>query len=245
MKRTPQQVGPYTVHVRTLLSDASRPTILLVHGLGVSGDYFIPYARALADSFTVYIVDLPGYGKTPKPKQPLSITALANIVIEFTKLNGIEGATVMGQSMGCQIVTQALAITPRLFSKVILVGPTSNKNERTLALHGWRLTQDTFREPLKANVIVFTNYVRMGIRRYLKTAQFMLRHRIEDDLPGISVPILFVRGVHDPIAPSDWLSYLQSITPNASMVEIANAAHLAQYKKAAVLAAMTKEFIET
>src|SRR5262249_17345979 len=41
---------------------ADRPTVVLVHGLGVSGTYMVPTAQRLAVDHAVYVPDLPGYG---------------------------------------------------------------------------------------------------------------------------------------------------------------------------------------
>lgn len=223
----------------------SNPPAVLIHGIGVSSEYFVPYAKKLASNFKVYALDLPGYGKTPKPKQPLTIEELADVVISFMTDNKIQNSVIVGQSMGCQIVTHAAVKMPRLFSKVILLSPTVNKEERSVLKQGWRLCQDTFNEPVSANITVFRNYIRMGIRRYLITARYMVRDRIEKTLARVTVPVLVVRGEKDPIVPKNWADFLSRTTPNGSMVELASAPHLLQMESPKEAAHITKEFINS
>jgi len=57
------------------------PAIVMVHGIGVSGDYFLPFARVLAPLRQVHLLDLPGYGTTPKPSRPLNVPELADVAV--------------------------------------------------------------------------------------------------------------------------------------------------------------------
>ena len=241
MERIPMKIGSHVIHLRKLVS-GYKPAIVLVHGLGVSGDYYIKYAEELKSYFDVYIVDLPGYGKTPKPAKPLTIQELADVVTSFINESYISNSIIVGQSMGCQIVSHAAAKAPLLFSKVMLLAPTSNSKERTLFLQGFRLWQDTFHESLKVNFIVFTNYARMGLRRFLITSRYMVEDHIEETVKKIKLPILIVSGSKDKIAPKEWAEFLASTAPDGKVVEIVSAPHLLQYQKPKELVRITLEF---
>jgi hypothetical protein len=57
------------MHARMSEGPASEgsPTVVLVHGLVVSGRYMLPTLRHLAPSCKVYAPDLPGFGRSEKP----------------------------------------------------------------------------------------------------------------------------------------------------------------------------------
>lgn len=241
-KRLPLQFRGHTIHLRKIVS-GHETSIILIHGLGVSGDYYLAFAQTLKQYYDVYIVDLPGYGKTPKPKRPLTIKQLADIVVDFAASITSEKVVIMGQSMGSQIVAHAITDRPDLFQKAVLLAPTSNMNERTVLLQGFRLWQDTFLEPLTINMIVFTNYIRMGVRRFLITSRYMVDDHIEQTLQKNTVPLLIIRGVNDKIVPQDWTNYLIKITPFSKFESIAEAAHLLHYKKPARLTELCRIFI--
>jgi len=243
IKRIPFAVGPYTVHLRTLLSH-KRTTIILVHGLGVSSDYYVKFAQHLAPFYNVIMIDLPGYGKTPKPEKPLTIPQLAEILNTYITISQLTDVVAVGQSMGCQIVAHAARLSPDLFKKIVLLSPTTNNKERSVLIQSFRLFQDTFHEPLQINLIVFKNYLRMGIRRFIITSKFMVLHRIEHALTHVSIPVLLVGGSRDKIVPKRWLKHLVALTPNARAVEMPTAPHLLQYTHPEELTAITKGFID-
>ena len=57
-------VNGHRLYARISKVDSRRMSapVVLVHGWGVSGSYFIPLAERLAGSFDVYLPDLPGHG---------------------------------------------------------------------------------------------------------------------------------------------------------------------------------------
>lgn len=191
--------------------------MLLIHGLGVSGDYYLPVAKLLAPYYDVYILDLPGYGKTPKPVRPLTVMELSKVVVDYVQMTRIVGCVIVGQSMGSQIVANAVTLAPSLFSKMILIAPTVNDKERILFKQGFRLFQDTFYEKFSVNGIVFKNYIRMGIRRFLITSKYMIDDHIEDVLETVLIPTLILRGQQDKIVPYEWVEKLGRITKHSSV----------------------------
>lgn len=236
-------IGRYEVHVRKAVQ-GDRPSVLLVHGLGVSGDYYEKLAGALEGFCDVYVIDLPGYGTTPKPKKPLNISDLANIISAYVNELNLEGCVIIGQSMGTQIAAHALVQNPALYGGAIMVAPTANRDERTLWLQGVRLLQDTFRETFADNLVVFKNYARMRPLRFLKTARFMVNDRPEEVIARVQVPLLFVYGSKDVIAPKKWVEYLAGTAVNGRVREMRGMPHLMHSKDPHGLAVLVKEFLD-
>ena len=243
MNRQPILIGEQTIHLRKIVSN-HQTSIILVHGIGVSGDYYIQFAQQLSKDYDVYIIDLPGYGKTPKPVKVLSIRQLSDVVLQYIDQAGLSNVIIVGHSMGCQVVAHAAADRPNIFKKVVLLAPTINKNERSIFKQAFRLLQDTFHEPPIANLIVFVNYLRMGIVRYLTTTRFMMADHIETTLSSNTVPILIIRGSADKIVPLDWTRWLSSVVPFSNVAEIKDAPHLLQYKRPHRLTKLCIDFIE-
>lgn len=243
MKRIPIKLGSHIIHLRTIVTGTRQP-VVLVHGLGVSGTYFIPFAKELARQYDVYIIDLPGYGKTPKPRRALTIIELAELVTSFIKTQNLPEVIAIGQSMGCQIVAQACVTHPALFKKAVLLAPTVNDKERSVLTQALRLAQDTLHEPLPVTSIVLSDYLRMGIARYLTTSRYMVEDHIEDTLKHCQIPIHIVRGRQDKIVPHDWFTLLSHLAAVQQATEIPNAPHLLHYKKPKELMHLCRQFIE-
>jgi pimeloyl-ACP methyl ester carboxylesterase len=57
----------------------------------------------------------------------------------------------------------------------------------------------------------------------------MLGYRMEDDLPRISVPVIVIRGVRDPIARPPWVAALASRARCGRAVSVEGARHLVMH----------------
>ena len=66
--------------------------------------------------------DLPGFGRSPKPKETLSIEELGTALNHFMDALGIEQAVVVGNSLGCAITAELIEEAPEKVSKAVMVG---------------------------------------------------------------------------------------------------------------------------
>lgn len=235
-------VGGHAVGVRGTFAP-ERPPIVLVHGIGMSGEYFLPYADVLAATHDVYALDLPGYGRTPKPARALTVPELGEVVAGVVMALGLDAPVVVGHSMGCQIVADAIADHPGLCAGYILIGPTVDPAARSLPAQGLRLLRDSLVEPPASNAVVLRNYLRMGPLRYLRTARYMLADRIEETILGCTVPGLVVRGTRDPIASAEWVRLLVHLAPDADLLEIPGGPHNVHHNRPHDLAAACAPFL--
>ena len=89
-------------HVRR---GAGRP-LLLVHGLGSSGQSWETITDGLAAEREVIAVDLPGFGRTPPLRGEVSIATLTDAVTSFIHEQGLAGVDTVGSSMGARIVLE-------------------------------------------------------------------------------------------------------------------------------------------
>ncbi|MVT25761.1 alpha/beta fold hydrolase [Nesterenkonia alkaliphila] len=236
------RAGGHILHVRGTFS-AQGPPIVLVHGIGMSGEYFLPYAEALAATHDVYALDLPGYGKTPKPDRALTVPELGEVVAEAIASLGLDSPVVVGHSMGCQIVAQTVSRHSELCAGYILIGPTVDPAARSLPAQAWRLLRDSMREPLLSNAVIFRNYLRMGPLRYLRTSQYMLADRLDETIQTCAVPGLIIRGARDPIASHDWVRQLSRLAPDARALEVPDGPHALQHNRPQELLAACRPFL--
>ncbi|MFI7482938.1 alpha/beta fold hydrolase [Kocuria sp. M1R5S2] len=241
LRRRRVAVGPVVVDVRGTF-DRARPPVVLVHGIGMSSRYFLRLADALAPTHDVYALDLPGCGTAPGPRRPLTVPELAEVLAGALPALGLERPVVVGHSMGCQVVVDAVAAAPGLCSGWVLIGPTVDPAARRLAAQAWRLLLDTLREPPATNAVILRDYLRMGPVRYLRTARHMLRDRIEESIHGCAPPGLVVRGERDPIAPRDWTRRLAAAA-GARFLEIPGGAHAVQHTGPREVAAACRPFL--
>ena len=97
----------------------ARPLVLL-HGLFGSARNWQSQARALADEYRVLAMDLRNHGESPWV-ETMSYREMAEDVASFLTREGLEGATVMGHSMGGKTAMVLALEQGELVSRLIVV----------------------------------------------------------------------------------------------------------------------------
>jgi pimeloyl-ACP methyl ester carboxylesterase len=200
---------------------------VLVHGIGVGFSYFRRLASLLAEHGPVHVLELPGFGRTPKPPRVLTVEEHAELVVALLRTLA-RPVVLVGQSMGCQIVLEAALRAPELVERVVAIGPVTDPDERTATMQALRLMQDVLGETPAANRAVFSEYLRCGPRRYLATLPSMLAYDTEGAAAALTRPTLLVRGAQDPICRRPWARRLRARLAVGRLVEIPGGHHNAQ-----------------
>ena len=82
--------------------------LLLINGLGASVEMLVTLEEQLSAVAHTIAVELPGAGRSPTPRRPLSIASMAKLLAELLDELGHEQADVLGFSLG-GIVAQQLS----------------------------------------------------------------------------------------------------------------------------------------
>ena len=159
---------------------------VLVHGLGMSHEYWDGLAEVLEATGTVYALDLPGFGDAPEPREPLGMAESGELIAELIAAEGLDRPVLVGHSTGAQVVAETAARHPELVDSLVLIGPTVNPRERTLAKQTARFLQDVAVLNPKAFAQGVASYAEAGPRWYVRNLRPMLEHRIELALPEIA-----------------------------------------------------------
>jgi pimeloyl-ACP methyl ester carboxylesterase len=239
------EVQGLAVHARVSVDAvlSGTPAVVLVHGLGVSSRYMVPTARQLAPQYRVYAPDLPGFGKSAKPSHVLNIAELTDALVAWMGSVGLDRAVMLGNSMGCQIIADCAVRYPKCVERAVLVGPTMDSHGRTALRHAWRLLRDTPREAPSQPFVVAADYLQAGLLRAWCTLQYALADRIEEKLPHVRVPVLVVRGEHDPIVPQRWAAEVARLLPRSRLVVIPGGAHTVNYSSPLELVRVVRPFL--
>jgi pimeloyl-ACP methyl ester carboxylesterase len=96
------------------------PTLLCLHGLGGSTQFFSRIGPALADRVQVVAFDFPGAGQSDVPPA-ITFDRLASVTVEIARtLTGPVG--ILGHSMGTIVGLEAIRQAPGLASGLLAVG---------------------------------------------------------------------------------------------------------------------------
>jgi pimeloyl-ACP methyl ester carboxylesterase len=224
---------------RATVSTKAEPAssaFVLIHGIGVSHRYFSRLHRHLGRTHTVASIDLPGFGGVPKPPLDPDVPAMAAALADAIAALDLGRVVLVGHSMGVQWAVETALQRPELVSVVVAIGPVADVEHRTAAAQGRSLMIDTLGEPPGVNAIVFVEYMRCGIRWYLRQLRHMLAYATEERVTQLSVPLLIIRGADDPIAGLRWCRLLRRQAPDASLVLVPGHHHLVQQSAPAAVA---------
>ena len=98
------------------------PPVFFVHGLGGSWRNWLENIPALHKNHRVVALDLPGFGTSPMPPEPVSIHSYGDLIVAFADKIGLGPETALvGHSMGGFIATEAVIEAPERFSSLTLV----------------------------------------------------------------------------------------------------------------------------
>lgn len=113
--------GGYRLHYFEAGPDEGAP-LLLVHGLGARGEDWSKLLPALAASgFHIYAPDLPGYGRSSRPKDAsYSITMEENAVVAFAQAVHLPHAFVGGWSMGGWVAMKMALDHPEMVDRLVV-----------------------------------------------------------------------------------------------------------------------------
>jgi len=96
------------------------PPLVLLHGLFGSNDNLGRIARALADRFTIYAMDLRNHGRSPHG-EAMDYPTLAGDVATTMAAHGLERAAVLGHSMGGKAAMQLSLTEPDRIARLVVV----------------------------------------------------------------------------------------------------------------------------
>jgi pimeloyl-ACP methyl ester carboxylesterase len=115
--------------------DPDKPPVLLLHGIGRSLEDWAPQYQRLATAYRVIALDIPGFGFTARPGEPITLPALARGVVDTLDTLGEQRPLhVIGNSLGGAIALQLLVLQPERVASLVLVNSAGFGREVTILL---------------------------------------------------------------------------------------------------------------
>lgn len=133
---TPAYVSVDGRRIRVRLDgDPDNPPILLLHGVGRSLEDWAAQWERLAGAHHVITLDIPGFGFSSRPSEPVTLAALAQGVADTLDALGERRALhVIGNSLGGAVALQLLVLQPHRVASLVLVNSAGFGREVTMLL---------------------------------------------------------------------------------------------------------------
>ncbi|HEY4977475.1 MAG TPA: alpha/beta hydrolase [Gaiellaceae bacterium] len=244
----------------------SKGTLVLLHGLGGSGEDWAAAAKLLAKDFTVRALDLPGSARGPRPGTGYEIGPLARWVLGKI---GQKPVLLAGHSLGGRVAGEMAALAPDRVRALALVSPLGSAPYGILDRLKWKamsrrallesVPESSLRSaagygfavhgPGRAGFVARTLATQSGpggkhtAHAAEKYVDGVLAARpLAERLKGTSMPLLLVTGARDPLAPSEELRAILDARPDATLLEMPGIGHYALLEDPPRLARALRDF---
>jgi pimeloyl-ACP methyl ester carboxylesterase len=109
----------------SILTAGAGDAVVLIHGLGATKGSFLPTVAALAGSFRLIALDLPGFGDSVKPlRAAYHAPFFARSVIHLLDALELERAHVIGNSMGGRVALELGLRYPERVRRLVMLSPS-------------------------------------------------------------------------------------------------------------------------
>lgn len=263
------QAGPYRTRYLHA-GNASKPTLLLLHGITGHAEAYARNLQAHGEHFNVYAIDFIGHGYSTKPDHPLEIKHYIEQVNLFLDAIGVEKAYFSGESLGGWVTARYAMDYPERVERIALntMGGTMANPEVMERLYtlSMEAAKDPSWERVKARLEWLMADPSMVTDDLIKTRQEIFqqpgwlaaceanmalqnleirkRNMLSDeDLRTVKAPALVVWTTKDPSGPVDEGRRIAGLIPNGSLAVIENAGHWPQYEQTEIFNKIHLDFL--
>jgi pimeloyl-ACP methyl ester carboxylesterase len=243
--------------------------IVLVHGTPSWSYVWRNVAPVLAERFSVYLLDLLGYGDSERrEQQDISITAQGRLLSELLEHWGLEAPGLVGHDIGAATVLRAHLVEGRAADRIALLDAVALNPWNTPTTVHMRTHLDTYRTmPMHVYEEVVKAHLRTAVHRPLddqalaaylapwqgKDGQAAYFRKIaqwtDDDvgaleplLPTLRVPVRILWGEDDRWLDRSVADRLRALTRDAELRLIPDAGHFSPEDAPAAVARELLEF---
>lgn len=129
--------------------------VVLVHSLepGSSSILFEPLAMELSENHTVYLLDLPGYGLSDKPKMTYTSYFYVHMLSDFVEQVVGHPAYVIADASSCAFTAIACNSQPDLYQGLIFFNPPTAAEENMTPTWGLKILRSILEWPLLGTLV--------------------------------------------------------------------------------------------
>lgn len=212
----------------------SGPPLLLLHGNGEDGTYFVHQVEEFSRDFTVYAIDTRGHGQSPRGGAPFTISQFADDLLAFMDRQGLPRADILGFSDGGNI---ALIFALRHPDRV-----------RRLILNGANLDPKGVKPLVQLPIVLGYHFASLPKSPKAKARAELLGLMVNEphidpaELGKLSMPVLVIAGTRDMIR-ENHTRLIANRIPNARLVLIPGD-HFIANKAPAAFDRAVRQFLE-
>lgn len=181
------------------------PPLLLLHGNGEDGSYFVHQMDAFSLHYTVYAIDTRGHGSSPRGDAPFTMEQFAQDLLAFMDGEAMQKANILGFSDGGNIALTFALAHPDRVDRLILNG--ANLDPRGVKFH--------IQFPIVLGYAIASLFAKVSpkAKRNAEILGLMVKepHIPAEALRQLYIPTLVIVGTRDMIRDSHTLLIARSL----------------------------------
>jgi pimeloyl-ACP methyl ester carboxylesterase len=245
----------------------SGPPLLLIAGLASDSQSWLPVLPALAERYTVILLDNRGAGRSTQACAT-SIELMAEDCLALLSHLGLQKVHLVGHSMGGMVALELSLRCPELVQSMVLLASAARNSRRNNLLFAdwadaaetesdqaawfrtilaWILTERFF--DAKEMVDAVLTYLRtypwpQSAAAFRGQVEAIARYDATDRLGQVTVPTCVIAAEQDILLPLQHSEQLARGIPGAELQVVAGAAHSVHSEQPAVLVAAVGSWLE-
>lgn len=249
---TEKNVTVFGAKIRYLeAGDASKPKVILLHGLGAQAESWALTIPALAQNYHVIAPDQVGFGKSDKPLLKYRVGTFVDFLDKFMSELKIEKAHLVGNSMGGWVATLFAVKYPNKVGKFVLADSAGIVPVKVDINQIYQLNNST-RDEIRANLkLIFANPMLQNnealvdqffTQRVIANDGYTINSIIEsikrkedflnNELGKVQKPTLIIWGKQDGLLPVSDATVFNKGIKGSELVIFDNCGHVPQFEKA-------------
>lgn len=222
--------------------DGQGPPVVLIHGLSGSSTWWLQNVTELRESFTVYGIDLPGFGAMGRGRSTFSLDDAAVWIRDWMEAVHIRPAHIIAHSLGGYIAVRLAVQFPDLVDRLVLVNPAGISDHK-LAEYSLPLMRAAQRVKPRFFPVFARDFFRAGPRTILEAARRLISENIRDELPLVQQPTLVVWGITDSLIPPSIGEVFRAEIPDSELYVIDGAGHAPMIDQPEIFNSIVKRFL--
>jgi pimeloyl-ACP methyl ester carboxylesterase len=203
----------------------------MLHGWGQSVNTLRPMGQLLSAYRKVHLIDLPGFGASPRPLKDWSTAEYAERIRQYMDDSKIEQADLLGHSFGGKICMRIANLYPTRVGRMVLIDSSGLKASLTLhkqvrgkAIAVLRKTIKILDQTMRTNLFEKWYVPSFGSRDYKNAGQMrnILVKTVNEDISTeasqILTPTLILWGEEDTETPPEMARRLHQFIRNSQLI---------------------------
>ncbi len=248
--------------IRYLEDGDSKDAIVLLHGLGGMAERWLGVIPFLSKRCRVIAPDLIGYGQSDKPQTDYTPEFFRETMLGFLDALSLHSVSMVGTSLGGEIVAECAATQLPFIKKIVLVSPAGIMKKATPVLDAYTMaalcpTHESVRnayqmmvgEDLEIDNQSVENFILNMTRPnakmvFLSTLLGMKNSpAMTERLQLIKIPVLLIWGSKDKMIPIEYAKEFTDLIPNCKFVTMNGCGHIPYQERSAEFSKIVLEFL--